>query len=147
MLVRGLLDLSAILATLNPELVPGEFVFCTLPGSAPAHALRLNPIGIFTEREGLTVILSRQSAEENGILFEVLLRQITLNAHSDLAAVGLTSAIAAALSDHDISANMVAGFYHDHVFVPAPDAERALMVLNALQSDASAQYLNGRPSS
>jgi len=137
--VRGLLDLSAILATLNPELVPGEFVFCSLPDSTPADALHLDPIGVFTEREGLTVILRRRSAETNGIPFEVSLRQITLNVHSDLAAVGLTAAIATALSDRGISANVVAGFYHDHIFVPAPDAERAVQVLRTLQNDASAQ--------
>ena len=127
-----------MLATLNPELLPGEFVFCSLPDSTPADAVGLDPIGIFTEREGLTVILRRQFAEENGIPFEVSLRQITLSVHSDLAAVGLTAAIATALSDHGISANVVAGFYHDHIFVPTPDAERAVQVLKTLQSDASA---------
>jgi hypothetical protein len=137
--VRGLLDLSTMLATLNPELVPGEFVFCSLRNSTLADALHLDPIGIFTEREGLTVILTRQSAEANGIPFELSLRQITLNVHSDLAAVGLTAAIATALSDHGISANVVAGFYHDHIFVPEPDSERSVQVLKMLQNDASAQ--------
>jgi len=107
--VRGLLDLSAILATLRPELLPGEFVFSSLPNSTAADALYLNPIGIFTEREGLTVVLNKETAEGNGIPFEVALRQITLNVHSDLAAVGLTAVIATALADRGISANVVAG--------------------------------------
>ena len=53
--------------------------------------------------------------------------------HSSLAAVGLTAAVAAALADHGISANVVAAFYHDHIFVPAERAEEALAALRAIQ--------------
>ena len=49
--------------------------------------------------------------------------------HSALEAVGLTAAVSAALTRHGISANVVAAYYHDHIFVPAEDAERALLAL------------------
>jgi uncharacterized protein len=136
--MRGLLDLSTILANLNPELMPGEFVFCSVPNSIPADVLHLVPVGIFAEHEGLTLILNRQCAEENNIPFEVSLRKITLTVHSDLEAVGLTAAISTALSNHGISANMVSGFYHDHIFVPSPVAEDAVKALIKLQAEASA---------
>lgn len=52
--------------------------------------------------------------------------------HSSLEAVGLTAAFATELTRHGLSANVVAGYYHDHVFVDADDAERAVAVLQTL---------------
>jgi hypothetical protein len=54
---------------------------------------------------------------------------ITLNVHSSLEAIGLTAAVAGRLALHGISANVVAAYYHDHIFVPTADAERAVVVL------------------
>jgi hypothetical protein len=62
---------------------------------------------------------------------------ITLRVHSSLAAVGLTAAVAAALSDHGISANVVAAYCHDHIFVPADRAEEALAALRSLQASGA----------
>ena len=58
--------------------------------------------------------------------------RISLTVHSDLAAVGLTAAIAAALTSRGISANVVAGFYHDHVFVPWDRRGDAMAALREL---------------
>jgi uncharacterized protein len=55
---------------------------------------------------------------------------ITLTVHSSLEAVGLTAAVSKALTEENISCNVVAAFFHDHIFVPVKDAERAM---NALQ--------------
>jgi len=60
------------------------------------------------------------------------MRQITLTVHSSLEAVGLTAAFATELTRHGISANVVAGYYHDHIFVGAGDAERAVAALQGL---------------
>ena len=49
-----------------------------------------------------------------------------------LEAVGLTAAVSQALAQAGISCNIVAGYYHDHLFVPADEAKRALEVLEAL---------------
>jgi hypothetical protein len=59
-------------------------------------------------------------------------RCITLSVHSSLDAVGLTAVVATQLAAHNISANVIAAFYHDHVFVPAPHADAALAALQAL---------------
>jgi len=48
---------------------------------------------------------------------------------SDLLAVGLSSAFANALGKAGMSSNVVAGAYHDHVFVPAERAADAMNVL------------------
>jgi hypothetical protein len=46
--------------------------------------------------------------------------------------VGLTAVVAGKLAVYDISVNMIAGYYHDHLFVPAAQAEQALELLNNL---------------
>ena len=54
---------------------------------------------------------------------------------SALDAVGLTAVVAAALADDGIPANVVAGFHHDHVFVPVDRGRAAMLVLAALSKD------------
>jgi uncharacterized protein len=134
--MRGLTDLAAILATLDPELLPEEYVFASLPGAKLADIAPLEPIGGFQEPEGLTVILTRENAVQHALTFALTLRCITLHAHSDLAAVGLTAVFSTRLAEESISANIVSGFFHDHIFVPAVDAERALRAIQSLQNSA-----------
>ena len=52
--------------------------------------------------------------------------------HSALDAVGLTAAFAAALAEHGISANVVSGYYHDHLLVPIDDVDLAVIALEDL---------------
>ncbi|XHR98735.1 transporter [Sphingomonas sp. DBB INV C78] len=63
--------------------------------------------------------------------------RISLTIHSSLAAVGLTAAISTALAKAGISANVVAGHYHDHIFVPWDRRIDAMAVLNQLSGDRS----------
>ncbi|MEY2817195.1 MAG: hypothetical protein RL275_658, partial [Chloroflexota bacterium] len=49
-----------------------------------------------------------------------------------LEAVGLTAAVSKALTEANISCNVVAAYYHDHLFVPVKDADRAMDVLLSL---------------
>lgn len=128
--MAGEMNLEKLLATMQPVLQPGEFVFATIDGhDAPPG---LAPIGTFREAEGLTLILPARDATHPDITASKPVRQITLMVHSALEAVGLTAAFAAELTRHGISANVVAGYYHDHIFVGAADAERAVAALEAL---------------
>ena len=68
-------------------------------------------------------------AENAGLQFEGSFCQITLNVHSSLEAVGLTAAVSAKLSAQGISANVIAAYYHDHIFVQSAKAEMALLAL------------------
>ncbi len=80
----------------------------------------------------MTLILDRKTALANDLAQGPVMRGITLTVHSSLEAVGLTAAVATALTEAGISANVVAAFFHDHIFVPAADADQAVAVLLAL---------------
>jgi hypothetical protein len=124
-------DLTTLLATLEPTLHDGVYVFARLPGAVPAN---LVPLGTFRESEGLTVIVTADEAARLGLPVLFRAAWITLTVHSDLAAVGLTAAVAAALADAGISCNVVAAAFHDHLFVPAESATAAVAALRALQA-------------
>lgn len=72
-------------------------------------------------------MVSRAEAERHGLGDAVVsvCRRITLDVHSSLEAVGLTAAMSATLADRGISCNVIAGVYHDHLFVPDDWAEEA----------------------
>ena len=99
-------------------------------------ALPISPLGFFREKEGVTVILPRADADQAGLSYAGTFAWITLTVHSSLEAVGLTAAFSRALAEVGISCNVVAAFYHDHLFVPVADAERALAALRALSKQA-----------
>ena len=96
-------------------------------------------IATFREQEGLTMIVEESEASKAGLTPLFRAAWITLTVHSDLNAVGLTAAFARALGDANISCNVVAAAFHDHIFVPVDDAGRALAALEALQKRASAR--------
>jgi uncharacterized protein len=126
--MTAIADLDVLLRDMRPDLRRGEYVYCTLPDAA-ADWLSLSPLGFFREDEGLTLILERTMADKAGLAYGPVMRCITLTVHSALEAVGLTAAVAAALTRHGISANVVAAYHHDHIFVPVRDARRALDAL------------------
>ena len=129
--MRGETDLASLLSSLHPELVAGEFVFCTLKNARYGGYAELSPLASFQEREGLTLVLPRHSADVAGFGYDCVFRCITLAVHSSLEAVGLTAAVAARLAGRDISANVIAGYYHDHIFVPSERAVDALALLDS----------------
>ena len=92
----------------------------------------LNPIVSVEEEEGLTLIITRSEADERSIDYDSVMKKITLKVHSSLEAVGLTAAFASVLGEHNIIANVVAGFYHDHIFVQSDRADAAMAALKTL---------------
>lgn len=132
----GETDLKTLLKGLSPELLPEHYVFVTLPDFSPDLFKSLNPLGLFQEAEGTTLILNESIARDAGLEFEGVFRCITCKVHSSLEAVGMTAAMSAALTGKGISANVVAAFYHDHIFVPAADADTAFSTLASLAEKA-----------
>lgn len=126
--MSGITDLETLLREMRPDLRPGDYVYCSVPAE-DASWLSLKPLGFFREEEGLTLILDKADADKAGLAYGPVMRCITLTVHSALEAVGLTAAVAVALTRHGISANVVAAYHHDHIFVPADDAERAIAAL------------------
>lgn len=128
--MAGETSLATLLRSMSPQLNDGEYVFCSLPDRSLLQDCEV--LGSFRERESLTVILARQQAERLGLGFDYVAAWITLNVHSALEAVGLTAAFAGALGKAGISCNVIAGYYHDHLFVGQADAGRAMQVLQQL---------------
>ena len=132
--MAGETALATLLSSMSPQLNDGDYVFCTLPDNHIPQGCEV--IGSFREQEGLTLIVERQQAEQAGLNFDYVAAWITLNVHSALEAVGLTAAFASALGKAGISCNVIAGYYHDHLFVGQADAERAMHVLRDLAANA-----------
>ena len=85
------------------------------------------------EREGLTLVVPEEQAVAAGLPVLFRAAWISLTVHSDFQAVGLTAAFSGALGQAGISCNVVAGAFHDHIFVPAEQAQLTLAVLRTLQ--------------
>jgi uncharacterized protein len=129
--MSGETDLRKLLAEMSPQLNADEYVFCSLPyGTAIPAAY--HPVGMIQEMEGTSLILSRVEADAQGLKYDFVAAWITLTIHSDLEAVGLTAAISKALAEAGISCNVVAGYYHDHLFVPLDKAHQTIEILNQL---------------
>jgi uncharacterized protein len=125
--MEGEIRLSQLLKSLNPVLQPGEYVFCLVADLSQLHGEEA--ILVFKEAEGITVILEKQVADRLQLRYSLITAWITLTVHSSLAAIGLTAAFTQALAAEGISCNIVAAFYHDHIFVPVKDSKKAIETL------------------
>ncbi|MER6028757.1 ACT domain-containing protein [Streptomyces sp. NPDC001851] len=132
--MTGETDLQKLLRDMRPELNPGRYVFTMAEGGVPSG---VTPVVTVAEQEGLTLVVPQAEADAAGMAYDYVAGWVTLRVHSALAAVGLTAAVSRALADAGLSCNVVAGFHHDHLFVPYDDAGRAMEVLQRL-SGASA---------
>jgi len=130
--MAGEADLDKLLVLLQPSLLPGDFVFCTVANLKYGDLAELQPIASYQEAEGLTLVLDKQAADDAGLAYDSVFNCITLMVHSSLNAVGLTAAVSSKLAANGISANVIAAFYHDHVFVPKNKAQLALRFLTEL---------------
>ena len=131
--MSGIKELETLLQSMSPELQADEFVFCTVKNSL-SEVVSLQPIATFMEQEGLTLIVEKQQAEQANLKFDGVFKLITLTVHSSLDAVGLTAAVSTKLAKHGISANVVAAFFHDHIFVQTDKAEHAMAALEEFAS-------------
>ena len=134
--MTGETDLGVMLQTMSPVLNADEFVFCSFPGSHYGDHSNLSPVAAVAEPEGLTLVLPRSQADEHGLSYDAVFKCITLMVHSSLEAVGLTAAVSTCLASAGISANMIAGFYHDHVYVDEADALQAMQVLGDMAAES-----------
>lgn len=128
--MSGETNLEILLKNMKPELNAGEYAYCQ--ADSCEQIFSLEPLGCFHEQEGWTMILPKEKADSLGIPYTTSFAWITLTVHSALEAVGLTAAFAKALTESNISCNVVAAFHHDHIFVPLKDAKRAMDALQKL---------------
>lgn len=127
--MNGEKDLATLLKTMKPSHHSGDYVFCNINQSINIDYNDV--ILFFREEEGNTVILKKETADDLKLNYSFISSWITLTVHSSLEAVGLTAAFSSALSSVGISCNVVAAFYHDHIFVDKKDTEKAMAVLNS----------------
>jgi PhnB protein len=107
---------------------PERYVFATTGTSHDG----LHPVVTVLEDEGVTLVLEQGEADRHGLGYQYVAAMITLRVRSALDEVGLTAAVATALTEHGISCNVVAGHFHDHLFVPPDRGEEAVDVLTSL---------------
>lgn len=129
----GETNLNKLLGSMSPELMQDEYVFCSVPGEY-CDFNSLSPLAFYRETEGVTLVVSKESAIANKLPFESVFRCITLTVHSSLDAVGLTAAVSTKLAEKGISANVIAAYYHDHIFVQSEKAELAIEALGEFRS-------------
>lgn len=126
--MSGEKNLEQLLKSMKPEHNAGDYVFCKV---TTLENINLDEIEmLFKEKEAITLILKKEIADTLKLEYSVIMSWITLTVHSSLEAIGLTAAFSKALSDKEISCNVVAAYYHDHIFVNKKDIEMAMKVLN-----------------
>jgi len=104
-------------------------------GGGDFHAYAyLSPEAAIIEDEGISLVIPKGTADKYGLKYDTVFKKITLSVYSSLDSVGLTAAVSGKLAEKGIPANMIAGFYHDHIFVPVQRAEEALGVLSKIKA-------------
>jgi len=126
--MAGETDLNILLKSLKPSLNKGSYVFISV--NDIRHISRDIILFEFKEKEGTTIILEQAKADELNFKYDFVASWITLTVHSALNAVGLTAAVSTALTKYNISCNVIAAYYHDHLFVATKDTEQAMEVLS-----------------
>jgi len=125
-------DLEQLLKNMEPVLNPGVYAFVSVQNEAVLRSVKV--IASIFEPEGYSAVIAERDAIVLGLPILFRAAWITLTVDSDLQAVGLTAAFASVLGKAGISCNVVAGAYHDHLFVPVERANDAIKALKGLQT-------------
>ena len=131
--MSGEKKLFKLISGMKPKLNAGEYVFTMVKDFSKID--RMDTICEFKEEEGVTIVIDKNKADELNLKYNYVASWITLEVHSSLIAVGLTALFSAELTKFNISCNVIAGYYHDHIFVDEKDGKKAIKVLNDLSNN------------
>jgi hypothetical protein len=133
--MAGIEDLGEMLRNLSVGRRPGTWTMASIgqPDGSPV-GLSDEVAAVIAEAEGVTVVCTVAEAKRKGWPVDFRAAWLTLEIHSSLEGVGLTAAVSTALADHHIPANMIAGYYHDHILVPEDQADAAMRIITELAS-------------
>ena len=130
--MKGETNLAILIKNMQPVLNDGQYVFCSVSSKKDLDFDKI--VMFFQEKEGFTIVIEKKYADTKGFAYTAIFAWITLHIHSSLNAVGLTAAFSTALAENNISCNVVAGFYHDHIFIQNDKAQQAISILSKLSA-------------
>ena len=135
-------DLNELIRSMDPVLEDELYVFAKVALDSDqavdilARTESLNIKMMFREKEAWTVILPKSMAVQEQLSFSFECRQVTLNVHSSLEAVGFLAAITSELASKlQIGVNPVSGFFHDHLFVPVGFEHEVVETLKKMSAE------------
>jgi hypothetical protein len=133
--MSGLTDLHHTLKTLKVVCDDIQYGFASIENESQID--REKVLATFHENGQLAVIAPLDYLNNLGIENEGPYAKLTIDIHTSLELVGLTAVMATELAKNRISANVVAAFYHDHVFVQYDLRQKAQQVLEELRNTPS----------
>jgi len=129
--MSGSTDLKETLKSLKVTCDNVEYGFTSLEDTSKVSRDEL--LATFQEDGRLAIIAPVAYLQSQGVDYEGPFARLTIDLHTSLELVGLTAVIATKLAEHGVSANVVAAFYHDHVFVQHDLREKAIDLLISLR--------------
>lgn len=128
-LMTGEMDLQQMLSEMRVSI--RDATYCMVSLASPPAELSNSAAAMIAEEEAVTLVITTEQADANGLPYDFPAAWLTLEVHSSLHAVGLTAAVAQMLTNEGIPCNVLAGFYHDHLLVPAGKGHQVKALLES----------------